>query len=127
MHSCNGTIPELATIPDPPSHWYSVLDDLLSASIAAVDILLELGKAVEPEDTPSPLDSKPERTKPTPRGRRKADYATQQQELRIFKDWNRARDQGVAQVDFAKDNGLTLKELRKLIGRVRKRNDTRNK
>ena len=33
--------------------------------IAADDILLELGKAVEPEDTPSPLDSKTERTKPT--------------------------------------------------------------
>ena len=30
--------------------------------IAADDILLELGKAVEPEDTPSPLDSKPEPT-----------------------------------------------------------------
>jgi hypothetical protein len=32
-----------ADIPDPPAHWYSLIDDLVAASIAAIDILLAMG------------------------------------------------------------------------------------
>jgi len=37
----------LDEIGDPPAHWYSVIDDLVSASIAAIDILLSIESARE--------------------------------------------------------------------------------
>lgn len=32
----------LDSITDPPAHWYSVIDDLMTASVAAIDILLNI-------------------------------------------------------------------------------------
>ncbi|MDA0810861.1 MAG: hypothetical protein O2931_06285 [Planctomycetota bacterium] len=36
---------DLAKIPDPPTHWYSVITDLSSASVYAIDLLLAIGDA----------------------------------------------------------------------------------
>ena len=49
-------------IPDPAAHWYSVLDNLLSASVAAIDALLAIGESVAVEQ---PVNPKIEPTKPT--------------------------------------------------------------
>lgn len=38
-------IGSLDSITDPPAHWYSVIDDLMAASVAAIDILLAIGKS----------------------------------------------------------------------------------
>jgi hypothetical protein len=56
---------------------------------------------------------------PKGRGRKKRDYETIQHEKQISGDWNRARDAGTPKVDFAKEHGMTTKELDKLLGRVR--------
>lgn len=37
----------LNNIPDPPTHWYSILDDLFIASVAAIDILLMLATTLD--------------------------------------------------------------------------------
>lgn len=51
-------IDAVADIPDPPSHWYSVIDDLVSASIAAIDILLALGEGnCDDQDEASSVDA----------------------------------------------------------------------
>lgn len=45
----NGDFAELiACTPDPPDRWYSTIDDLVSASVAAIDILLSLAAASPP-------------------------------------------------------------------------------
>lgn len=55
------------------------------------------------------------------RGRKQADYETVQREAEIATNWEQARDCGVSKADFARENGLTVKELDKLIERVAKR------
>ena len=60
----SGPMELLADIPDPPAHWYSVLENLPSASIAAVDILLAIGDEMQARqgelvmevETPPPSD-----------------------------------------------------------------------
>jgi hypothetical protein len=42
------------------SHWYSVIDDLMSASIAAIDVLLALPVEDELPETTEPTDRQPE-------------------------------------------------------------------
>lgn len=55
------------------------------------------------------------------RGRRKADYETVQREAEIADRWKKARECGVCKVDFAHDEGTTLKKLQQLLDRDRKR------
>ena len=61
------------------------------------------------------------RLAPKRRGRRIADYATVQREAALAADWERARDAGTYKADFAKQNGLTVKQLDALLDRVAKR------
>ncbi|GAA4435827.1 hypothetical protein [Bremerella cremea] len=58
---------------------------------------------------------------PKRRGRKKADYATQEKENRIFDAWKRARDSGASKAQFASDQGMPEAELNRLIERVSKR------
>jgi hypothetical protein len=58
---------------------------------------------------------------PKRRGRKKADYETVQKEAALAADWERARDAGIYKPDFAKDKGMTVKQLDTLLDRVAKR------
>lgn len=55
------------------------------------------------------------------RGRKKAPYATVQREAELADRWKRAKESGIPKLDFAKGEGLKVKELDKLLDRVRKR------
>lgn len=52
----------ITDIPDSPAHWYSVLENLLSASVAAVDALLAIGD----ETKAKPADGKAAQAIPEP-------------------------------------------------------------
>ncbi len=54
-------------------------------------------------------------------GRKKADYETVHSESQIAADWVQARDAGVYKGDFAKQRGLKVKDLDRLLTRVRMR------
>jgi hypothetical protein len=54
-------------------------------------------------------------------GRKKADYETVQREAKVAADWEQARDDGTRKADFAKDYGIPLDELDRLLDRVAKR------
>lgn len=58
---------------------------------------------------------------PRKRGRRKASDATIQREAQLAANWERARDSGTHKVDFAKENGMNVKQLDALLDRVRAR------
>jgi len=58
---------------------------------------------------------------PGKRGRRKTTYKMQQREAAIAQRWQQAKSAGLQRVDFAKQEGLTLKELERVLDRVRKR------
>ena len=51
-------------------------------------------------------------------GRPKANYKTVQHEADLAAKWERARDNSVYKPDFAKDNGMTLAALDRLLDRV---------
>lgn len=57
----------------------------------------------------------------TRRGRPKADYETIQREAQVAADWERAREAGTYKGDFAKQCGMKVSQLDKLLARVRKR------
>lgn len=57
------------------------------------------------------------------RGRRKADYETEQREAQIADDWARAKGAGIYKVDFARGIGLTAAKLDTLLDRVAKRKE----
>lgn len=59
-------------------------------------------------------------SKPKKRGRPKADYDTEQQEMKILEEWEKAREAGVYQSQFAKDKGMSHKELMRLLDRRRR-------
>lgn len=63
-----------------------------------------------------PVESTPRR-----RGRKKADYNTEQREAKLAADWVRAKEAGVYKPQFAKDHGMRPAELEALLARVRKR------
>jgi hypothetical protein len=52
------------------------------------------------------------------RGRKRANYKTEQREAELASEWVRARNLGTSKVDFVKEKGTTLKEFKKLLGRV---------
>ena len=54
-------------------------------------------------------------------GRTRADYPTVQKEKSLAADWERARDARTAKVDFAKQHAMTVKQLDRLLARVRGR------
>ncbi len=60
--------------------------------------------------------------KPKRRGRKKANYETEQKEAALVADWQRVRDAGGYKPDFAKDHGMSVKQLDTLLDRVAKRN-----
>lgn len=54
---------ELANLPDDPPHWYSLLDDLLNASITAIDLMFAIAdQATEQVATPIPHQQASEAT-----------------------------------------------------------------
>lgn len=55
-------------------------------------------------------------------GRKKADYETVQSEAELAADWKQAKEAGEYKPDFAKQKGMTPKDLDALLTRVRKRN-----
>ena len=55
------------------------------------------------------------------RGRRKANYETQQSEAELVAKWQRAMESGVCRADFAKDHKMSLRDFLRLLERVRKR------
>ena len=63
-------------------------------------------------------------TTPKGRGRPKADDKTVQHEAQLAADWERARDAGTYKVDFARDKGMKVADLDKLLDRVAKRKKT---
>lgn len=56
------------------------------------------------------------------RGRPKANYDTEQREAQFAADWKRAKEAGTYKIGFAKQHGLTVKQLDALLDRVSKRN-----
>lgn len=68
--------------------------------------------------TPAGNQSAGQRKRP---GRKKADYTTVQREAQLAADWKRAFDDGTYKTDFAKDNGLKVKDLNAILARVRMR------
>lgn len=54
-------------------------------------------------------------------GRPKADVVDWDREAEIYELWQRARDSGVAKVDFAKQYGMSLKLMGRLLERVAQR------
>lgn len=61
------------------------------------------------------------------RGRKKASEETMRREEDIVFRWERARDAQVCMYDFAKDEQVSVRELKRLIARVRMRNVRENK
>lgn len=61
-------------------------------------------------------------TKQNRRGRKKADYETEQRDAATAEAWERARETGTYKVTFAKERGLTPAELDTLLDRVYQRN-----
>ncbi|MFZ1936667.1 MAG: hypothetical protein WCB27_17530 [Thermoguttaceae bacterium] len=55
---------------------------------------------------------------PKCRGRKKADYATEQREAKIAADWAKARDAGTYKGDFARDKQMKVADLDRLLDRV---------
>ena len=55
------------------------------------------------------------------RGRKKADYETVRREAQIVDDWKQAKENKRYKPDFAKEKGMTLKELDRLLNRVARR------
>jgi hypothetical protein len=80
-------------------------------------LALKLRLPLEPS-SPPPNDGN---QKATRRGRKKADYKTEQRESQIAVDWKQARDRGAYKPDFARDKGMTPSEFQKLLNRVAKR------
>jgi len=72
------------------------------------------------------LDGKP---KPTTRrrGRKKADYATEQREADIAAAWAVAREGGAYRAEWAREHGMTDAVLAKLLDRVRHRDSRADK
>jgi hypothetical protein len=60
-------------------------------------------------------------TPPKRRGRKKADYTTQQHEATIAADWQHAHDAGTYKSDFAQDKMMKVADLDRLLERVAKR------
>jgi hypothetical protein len=56
-----------------------------------------------------------------PRGRRSADAETIQAEAALAAKWGQARDGGSYKPDFAREHGMTVRDLDRLLGRVAKR------
>jgi hypothetical protein len=94
---------------NPPDHWYSVLDDLYTASVAAVDILLELGKQLESGETqnPSELERVDQNLTPGKERRGKKHDTDEKADRRIFEAWDSGRYKEHKDLD---------KELRKKEG-----------
>jgi hypothetical protein len=66
-------------------------------------------------------DAGPSARKTTPpkrRGRKKADYATEQREAGIAMEWERARQAGTYKGDFARDRKMKVADLDRLLKRV---------
>ena len=69
----------------------------------------------------SPIGSEKARVARRRGGRKKADFATEQKEAKLAADWQRARDAGRYKAEFAKERGMTGRQLDSLLDRVRKR------
>jgi hypothetical protein len=54
-------------------------------------------------------------------GRKKASYKVQQEELKIWNEWQRARESGVYKGDFVRTKKVKLDEFQKLLNRVASR------
>lgn len=65
-------------------------------------------------DPAKPTGKEPPKT----RGRKKADSKTMEHEATLAEEWEKARDADVYKPDFATDNGMTQKDLDKLLDRV---------
>lgn len=92
-------------------------------AIRAVQLLTAAGEA--PGGAQQPAEAVAESVKllrPKRRGRKKADYETVQREAALAAAWARARDSGVYKGDFARDHGMSIKQLDALLDRVAKRN-----
>jgi hypothetical protein len=61
------------------------------------------------------------------RGRPKRNYETIQREAEIAARWRRAREAGACKSEWAREHGLTVKELDQLLDRVRKYDQPRKK
>lgn len=72
-------------------------------------------------DDKAPSSGRAAKAKPKRPGRKKADYETVQKEAKIVAQWERARDAGAYKPVFAKDHGMTMKQLKQLLDRVAKR------
>ena len=71
----------LADIPDPPTHWYSVLENLFSASVAAIDVLLAIGDEFGNEPNKPAAAVKQDHTAELAAGARTEPLATEREPL----------------------------------------------
>lgn len=90
------------------------LDDCANV-VKTLELTIEAkGDGVASGTNPTPAKTKP-------RGRKKADYETQQREAQLAADWKQAKEAGTYKADFAKKCGLTQATLDALLDRVAKR------
>jgi len=79
------------------------------------------GAAQQKQPGGEPPRATPEGKPKKRRGRKGADEATRQREAEIATAWELARKAGTYKADFARDNGMTAKQLSGLLDRVRRR------
>lgn len=87
-------------------------------SVRAEPLMWECWHPVAPENSTESKPPTPERGRP---GRPKTDETTVERDNKIAADWKQARDSKVYKPDFAKEKGMTAKELDALLDRVRHR------
>ncbi len=89
---------ELATLPDDPPRWYSLLDDVLNASITAIDLLFAIaGQAAAPPIQQNSATFPPHQPPKNPAGRKRDKGAKATEACQVWVDYERL---GLSQQEF---------------------------
>jgi hypothetical protein len=102
------------------------LDRLVVTMADTAFFIAKAGKELQPIMASVEYLSSSDRKTRKPRGRKKADYPTEQREADVVADWKRAKARGVSKADFANDNkdrfakggDPNVKQFNRLLNRV---------